>query len=107
MFQYPYLLFQIEYSVAVEQKVGMHYMRRIGAPHQRGRQSDRSKKRLRSALFRYMAKMAAVEYEKCPSIRTLRFDRFEYTIRVLSVHLFSPDLNLNALRTQTKASKYG
>ena len=60
-----------------------------------------------SALFRYVAKMAAVEYEKCPSIHTSRFDRFEYTIRVLSVHLFSPDLNRDALRTQTKASKYG
>jgi hypothetical protein len=54
-----------------------------------------------SALFRYVAKMAAVEYEKCTSIHTSRFDRFEYTIRVLSVHLFSPDLNRNALRTQT------
>ena len=49
------------------------------------------------ALFRDVAKMAAVEYEKCTS----RFDRFEYTIRVFSVHLFSPDLNRNALRTQT------
>ena len=60
-----------------------------------------------SALFRYIAKMAAVEYEKCTSIHTSRFDRFEYTIWVLSVHLFSPDLNWKALRTQTKASKYG
>ncbi|CAL8363135.1 unnamed protein product [Arctogadus glacialis] len=50
------------------------------------------------ALFRYIAKMAAVEYEKCPSPHTSRFDRFEYTIRGLSVHLFSPDLNRNALR---------
>ena len=39
-----------------------------------------------SALFRYVAKMAAVEYEKCTLPHTLRFDRFEYTIRVLSVH---------------------
>jgi hypothetical protein len=38
-----------------------------------------------SALFCYVAKMAAVEYEKCTS----RFDRFEHTIRVLSVHRFS------------------
>ena len=51
-----------------------------------------------SALFRYVAKMAAVEYEKCRSPHTSRFDSFEYTIRVLSVHLFSPDLNRNALR---------
>ena len=57
-----------------------------------------------SALFRYVAKMAAVEYEKCASIHTPRFDRFEYTI--LSVHLFSPDLNWNALRTQPKYSEY-
>ena len=54
-----------------------------------------------SALFRYVARMAAVEYEKCTSPHTSRFDRFEYTIRVLSVHLFSLDLNRNALRTQT------
>lgn len=57
-----------------------------------------------SALFLYVAKMAALEYEKCTLIHTSRFDLFEYTIRVLSVHLFSPDLNWNALRTQTKAS---
>ena len=31
-----------------------------------------------SALFRYIAKMA-VEYEKCTSPHTSRFDRFEYT----------------------------
>ena len=54
-----------------------------------------------STLFRYVAKMAAVEYEKCTTIHTWRFDRFEYTIQVLSVHLFSPDLNRNALRTKT------
>ena len=60
-----------------------------------------------SALFRYVAKMAAVEYEKCSSIQTSRFNRFEYTIRDLSVHLFSSELNWNALRTQTKASRYG
>ena len=54
-----------------------------------------------SALFRYVAKMAAVEYEKCTLPHTSRFDRFEYTIRVLSVNLFSPDLNRNALCTQT------
>ena len=40
----------------------------------------------------YVAKMAAVQYEKCASIHTQRFDRFEYTIRVLSVHFFSPRL---------------
>jgi hypothetical protein len=51
-----------------------------------------------SALFRYVAKMAAVEYEKCTSPHT---SRFEYTFRVLSVHLFSADLNRNALRSQT------
>ena len=34
-------------------------------------------------LFRYVAKMAAVEYEKCASIHTSLFDRFEYTIQVL------------------------
>ena len=28
-------------------------------------------------LFRYVAKMAAVEYEKCATIHTPRFDRFE------------------------------
>ena len=60
-----------------------------------------------SALFRYVTKMAAVEYEKWTSIHSSRFDRFEYVIRVHSVHLFSPDLNWNAVRTQTKASKYG
>ena len=32
-----------------------------------------------SALFRYVAKMAAVEYEKCTSPHTSRFDRFQYT----------------------------
>ena len=53
------------------------------------------------ALFRYVAEMAAVEYEKCTSPHTKRFDRFEYNMRVLSVHLFSPDLNRNALHTQT------
>ena len=58
------------------------------------------------ALLRYVAKMAAVEYEKCTSY-TLRDFSFEYTIRVLSVHLFSPNMNRNALRTQTYASKYG
>ena len=60
-----------------------------------------------AALFRHVAKMAAVEYEKCASIHTLRVDRFEYTIRVLSVHLFCPDLYRNTLRTQTKYSEYG
>ena len=55
-----------------------------------------------AALFRYIAKMAVVEYEKCASIHTSWVDRFEYTIRVLLVHLFHPDLNRNALRTQTK-----
>jgi hypothetical protein len=54
-----------------------------------------------SALFRYIAKMAAVEYEKCTAIHTSRFDRFEPTIRVVSVHIFSPDLNRNAPSTQT------
>ena len=42
----------------------------------------------RLRLFPYVAKMAAVEYEKCASIHTPQFDRFEYTIRVLSVHFF-------------------
>ena len=51
--------------------------------------------------------MAAVEYEKCTSIHPSRFDRFEYTIRVLQYTYFRPDLNRNALRTQTKYSKYG
>jgi hypothetical protein len=37
-----------------------------------------------SALFRYVAKMAAVEYEKCTSPHASRFDRFEYTIRVVN-----------------------
>ena len=41
------------------------------------------------SLFLYVAKMAAVEYEKCTSIHTLRFDHFEYTMRVLSVHFVS------------------
>ena len=59
-----------------------------------------------AALFCYVAKMAAVEYEKCASIHTSRFDRFRYTIRVLSVRLFSPDLNRNALCTQAKYSEY-
>ena len=40
-------------------------------------------------LFRYVAKMAAIEYEKCASIHTPRFDRFEYTIQVFSEHFFS------------------
>ena len=31
----------------------------------------------RSALFRYVAKMAAVEYEKCTSPHTSRFDSFQ------------------------------
>ena len=34
-------------------------------------------------LLRYVAKMAAVKYEKCASIHTSQLDRFEYTIRVL------------------------
>ena len=55
-----------------------------------------------AALFCYVAKMAAVEYDKCASIHTSRVDTFEYTIRVLLVHLFRPDL-----RTQTKYSEYG
>ena len=37
-------------------------------------------------LICYVAKTAAVEYEKCASIHTSRLDCFEYTIRVLSVH---------------------
>ena len=41
--------------------------------------------------------MAAVHYEKCTSPHTSGFDRFEYTIRVLSVHCFPPDRNWNAL----------
>ena len=45
-------------------------------------------------LFCYVAKMAAVEYEKCASLHTPRFERFEYTIRVLSVHFFSPEFEL-------------
>ena len=52
------------------------------------------------------ATMTAVEYEKCASIHTQRIDHCEYTIRVLSVHSLSPDLNWNALRTQTKYRKY-
>ena len=56
-----------------------------------------------SALFRYVAKMAAVEYEKCTLPPTTHF---EYTIRVLSVHLFSPDLNRNALRNQTNEIRF-
>ena len=31
-----------------------------------------------SALFRYVAKMAAVEFGKCTSPHTSRFDRFQY-----------------------------
>ena len=42
-------------------------------------------------LLRYVAKMAAVEYEKCASIHTPLFDRFEFTIRVLSIHFFLPE----------------
>ena len=42
------------------------------------------------SLFRYVAMLVAIEYEKCTSIHTERFDRFEYTFRVLSVHFFSP-----------------
>ena len=38
-------------------------------------------------LFRYVAMMTAVEYEKCASIHTLWFDRFAYTIH-LSTLLF-------------------
>ena len=57
------------------------------------------------ALFRYSAKMAAVEYEKCASIHISRFDRFEYTIRVLSVHFFSPRFKLE--RQTQKYSKCG
>ena len=47
-----------------------------------------------SALFRYVAKMAAVEYEKCASIHTPRFDHFEYTIPAspFSTLLFAPIL---------------
>ena len=33
------------------------------------------------SLFLYVAKMAAVEYEKCTSIHTRRSDHFEYTMR--------------------------
>ena len=46
-----------------------------------------------SALFRYVAKMAAVEYEKCTAMTTIhtsRFDRFEYTIRVLQYTYYRP-----------------
>ena len=60
-----------------------------------------------SALFRYVAKMAAVESERCTSIHTSRFDRFEYTIRVLSAYIFSLHLSELERPTYAKASKYG
>ena len=44
-----------------------------------------------AALFLYVAKMAAVEL-KCASIHTLQFDRFEYTIWVLSVQFLLPPI---------------
>ena len=52
-----------------------------------------------STLFRYVAKMA-VEYEEWATIHTPLSDCFEYTIRVLSVYFFSPNLNWNALRSK-------
>ena len=58
-------------------------------------------------LLHHGAEVAAVEYEECPSIHTSRVDDFEYTIRVLPVHLFRPDLNRNALSTQIKYSENG
>ena len=67
-----------------------------------------------AAPSRCVAKMVAVENQKCASIHTCRVDRVEYTVRVLSVHLLlpprppPPDLSRNtALRTQTKYSEYG
>ena len=60
-----------------------------------------------SALFRYVAKMAAVKYGECPSIHTSRLAHFEYGIRVLEVYSFSPYLNWNVLCTQILASKCG
>ena len=45
------------------------------------------------ALFRGVAKMAAVEYVcKCASTHTQRLDPFEDTARVLSVRFFSPPI---------------
>ena len=38
----------------------------------------------------YVGKMAAVQCGKCTLFHTHRFDRYEGSIRVLSVHLFSP-----------------
>ena len=50
-----------------------------------------------SALFRYVAKMAAVEYEKCTSPHTSRFDRFHYTY-FRPIWIGTP---YDGLRTQT------
>ena len=58
-------------------------------------------------LFRYVAKMAAVEYGECPSNHTSRLARFEYGIRVLEGYFFSPGPNWNVLRTQILSAQYG
>ena len=50
-------------------------------------------------LFRYVAKMAAVEYAKCTPLRTQRFGCFEYTDGSFQVHFFCRDHNRNTLRT--------
>ena len=47
-----------------------------------------------------------VEDQKGASIHTLRVDRFQYTIRVLSVHLFRPDLIRNTLRTMGTGTQH-
>ena len=53
-----------------------------------------------SALFRYVAKMAAVEYEKYTSPHTSRFDRFQYTY-FRPIWIETPDV------LKLRLSKYG
>ena len=60
-----------------------------------------------SRPFRYVAKMTTVEGEKCPAFHTQRFDRFEYNIRVLTVHCILPYFTVwTHLCTQNSKCKY-
>ena len=101
------VLFQMQYSVA-------HLTEMTSAAQPRHppntrefirKFSERGSAWLR--LFRYVAKMAAVEYAKCTPLRTQRFGHFEYTYGSFQVHFFCRDHNRNTLRTQTKYTNYG
>ena len=51
-----------------------------------------------SLPFRYVAKMATIECEKCPLFHTQFFDRFEYNIWISQCTAFCHIVSVNALR---------